>query len=93
MDGGIDFLDPNLIRDELGQVSQYWTPRVVGRVNDHCVKVAKLLGELVWHAHDTQDEMFLVVSGNLRIQPDGDREVSLTPGEFFAVPKGTRHSR
>jgi len=88
----MDFLEPTRIRDELDQVSLHWTPRVVGRVNDQYVKVAKLLGELVWHAHDTQDEMFLVVYGNLRIQLDGDREVSLTAGEFFVVPKGTRHN-
>lgn len=52
---------------ELRQVEAHWTPRVVGQVNDQYVKVAKLLGELVWHAHEAEDEMFLVVSGRLRI--------------------------
>jgi mannose-6-phosphate isomerase-like protein (cupin superfamily) len=85
-------LDPTRIRDELAQVTAHWTPRVVGRVNDQYVKVAKLLGELVWHAHADEDEMFLIVSGTLRIQFEGDREVTLRPGEFFVVPKGVRHN-
>lgn len=70
----------------------HWTPRVIGRVNDQYIKVAKLLGELVWHAHDAEDEMFLVVKGRLRIQlPDGV-EVSLTPGQFYVVPRGVQHN-
>jgi mannose-6-phosphate isomerase-like protein (cupin superfamily) len=77
---------------ELGRVHAYWTPRVVGRVNDQYVKVAKLLGELVWHAHDGEDEMFLVVSGTLRIQLQGDQEVVLAPGQFYVVPRGVQHN-
>ena len=75
---------------ELRTVEKHWTPRVVGRVNDQYVKVAKLLGELVWHAHDDEDEMFLVVSGRLRIQLEGDVEVVLEPGQFHVVPRGVR---
>lgn len=77
---------------ELQQVEKHWTPRVVGRVNDQYVKVAKLLGELVWHAHDQEDEMFLVVSGRLRIQLENDEEVELGPGQFYVVPRGVRHN-
>ena len=88
----MNLLEPTRIRDELDQVAQHWTPRVVGRVNDQYVKVAKLLGELVWHAHDGEDEMFLIVYGNLRIQLEGDREVSLTAGDFYIVPKGVQHN-
>ncbi|KQX75804.1 MULTISPECIES: cupin domain-containing protein [Aeromicrobium] len=77
---------------ELRKVEKHWTPRVVGRVNDQYVKVAKLLGELVWHAHDDEDEMFLVVSGRLRIQLEGDVEVVLEPGQFHVVPRGVRHN-
>ncbi|MBD8606349.1 cupin domain-containing protein [Aeromicrobium sp. CFBP 8757] len=77
---------------ELRTVEKHWTPRVVGRVNDQYVKVAKLLGELVWHAHDDEDEMFLVVSGRLRIQLEGDVEVVLEPGQFHVVPRGVRHN-
>ncbi|POH69601.1 MULTISPECIES: cupin domain-containing protein [Cryobacterium] len=77
---------------ELRQVEAHWTPRVVGRVNDQYVKVAKLLGELVWHAHDAEDEMFIVVSGRLRIQLPDDQEVVLTPGHFYIVPRGVQHN-
>ena len=77
---------------ELRLVEKHWTPRVVGRVNDQYVKVAKLLGELVWHAHDAEDEMFLVVSGTLRIQLSDDQEVVLTPGQFHIVPRGVQHN-
>jgi len=77
---------------ELSKVEAHWTPRVVARVNDQYVKVAKLLGELVWHAHEAEDEMFLVVSGRLRIQLPDDQEVVLTPGQFYAVPRGVQHN-
>lgn len=77
---------------ELLQVQAHWTPRVVGRVNDQYIKVARLLGELVWHAHEAEDEMFLVVSGRLRIQLPGEQEVVLTPGQFHVVPRGVRHN-
>ena len=77
---------------ELQQVEKHWTPRVVGRVNDQYIKVAKLLGELMWHAHDQEDEMFLVVSGRLRIQLEGGEEVVLDPGQFYVVPRGVRHN-
>lgn len=77
---------------ELEQVVDHWTPRVVGRVNDQYVKVAKLLGELVWHAHEQEDEMFLVLSGRLRIQLEGFDDVELGPGQFYVVPRGLRHN-
>jgi mannose-6-phosphate isomerase-like protein (cupin superfamily) len=83
---GIDFAA------ELRQVEAHWTPRVVGQVNDQYIKVAKLLGELVWHAHDAEDEMFIVVSGRLRIQLPDDQEVVLTPGQFYVVPRGVQHN-
>lgn len=77
---------------ELREVTAHWTPRVVGRVNDEYVKVARLLGELTWHAHEAEDEMFLVVSGRLRIQLPNDEEVVLEPGQFHVVPRGVQHN-
>ena len=85
-------LDPVDIAEALAGVTEHWSPRVVGRVNDQYVKVAKLLGEFVWHAHDQEDELFLVVKGELRIQLEGAREVTLPTGGFFVVPKGVRHN-
>jgi mannose-6-phosphate isomerase-like protein (cupin superfamily) len=67
-----------------------WSPKIVGEVNDMHVKLVKLAGEFVWHQHEREDELFLVVAGRLRMQlRDGDREVG--PGEFIVVPKGTEH--
>ena len=80
------------IADALSAVTEHWSPRVVGEVNDQFVKVAKLLGEFVWHAHEDEDELFLVVYGTLRIQLEGRDEVVLEPGEFFVVPRGLRHN-
>ena len=76
----------------LDGVTEHWTPRVVGRVNDQYVKVAKLLGQLAWHKHDGEDELFLVLRGRLRIQFEGDRETVLERGQFCVVPRGTLHS-
>jgi mannose-6-phosphate isomerase-like protein (cupin superfamily) len=84
--------DTTSIAAELARVTEHWTPRVIGRVNDQYVKVARLLGELVWHAHENEDEMFLVVSGHLRIQLEGRPEVHLDAGEFYTVPRGVRHN-
>ena len=83
---------PTDVAAALADVHEHWTPRVVGRVNDQYVKVAKLLGELVWHAHAAEDELFLVVFGDLRIQLEGADDVLLGPGQFFVVPKGVRHN-
>jgi mannose-6-phosphate isomerase-like protein (cupin superfamily) len=80
------------VADELSRVEKHWTPRVVGRVNDQYIKVAKLLGELVWHAHENEDEMFLVVKGDLRIQLENADDVELGPGQFYVVPRGVRHN-
>lgn len=77
---------------EVREVTVHWTPRVVGRVNDQYVEVAKPRGELTWHAHDAEDEMFLVVSGRLRLQLRDDQEVAVGPGQFHVVPRGVLHN-
>ena len=73
-------------------VTEFWSPKVVGRVNDHFVKVAKLRGELVWHKHDAEDEFFQVIRGRLRIQFEGGTEAVLEPGGVCIVPRGTMHN-
>jgi mannose-6-phosphate isomerase-like protein (cupin superfamily) len=88
----MNHIAPTDVAAALATVTDHWSPRVVGQVNNQYVKVARLLGELVWHAHDDEDELFLVVSGNLRIQLEGDQEVQLGPGQFYVVPKGVRHN-
>ena len=79
------------VESQFDEVTEYWSPKVIGRVNDQYVKIAKLNGELVWHAHDAEDELFLVVRGQLRIQLE-DGEVQLGPGQFVVVPRGVRHN-
>ena len=77
-----------------GRLQEFFSPKVVGRVNDHYVKVTKMVGEFPWHAHEHEDEMFLVVRGRLTIgrsEQDGG-PVELGPGEFFIVPRGMRHN-
>jgi mannose-6-phosphate isomerase-like protein (cupin superfamily) len=74
------------------ELKDFWSPKVVGQVNDQYVKVAKLKGQLVWHKHDEEDELFQVIKGCLVIQFEGGREVVLNPGEFCVVPKGVMHN-
>ena len=67
-----------------------WSPKVVGRLDDYEIKLAKIEGEFVWHKHDDDDEMFLVVAGSVTIELR-DRDVALEAGEFFVVPRGVEH--
>ena len=80
------------LEDKLSGFSEAWSPRIVGDLNDMHVKVVKLRGEFVWHHHDTEDELFLVVAGRLRMQlRSGDRDLGpgRTPSSFRT---GTEHS-
>lgn len=77
--------------DALEQVTDYWSPQVIGRVNDQYIKVAKVKGQLAWHKHDHEDEMFLVVYGRLVLQFE-EGNVVLNAGDFHVVPKGTLHN-
>lgn len=72
------------------QIGECWRPAVIGEVNDALVKVAKLQGEFVWHHHEQEDELFLVVRGRLTIR-FRDRDVVLGPGELIVVPRGVEH--
>ncbi|MCP4203154.1 MAG: cupin domain-containing protein [bacterium] len=76
---------------EAEKLRKYWSPKVVGRVNDQYVKVAKLKGDLTWHKHDLEDELFLIIKGNLVIEYE-DRKVHLREGDFHVVPKGRMHN-
>lgn len=68
----------------------YWSPKIAGELNDSYVKLAKLKGEFVWHHHETEDELFLVVKGKLLIKLR-DRDIWLQEGEFVIIPKGVEH--
>ncbi|MEV6882049.1 cupin domain-containing protein [Streptomyces sp. NPDC051135] len=81
---------PVNLADKLARFSELWSQKRVAVVNDYEVKVAKLKGEFVWHTHEDTDELFLVISGRLRIQLR-DTDVVLEPGELFVVPRGVEH--
>jgi mannose-6-phosphate isomerase-like protein (cupin superfamily) len=68
----------------------YWSPKIAGELNDSYVKLAKLKGEFVWHHHEVEDELFLVVKGKLLIKLR-DRDIWLEEGEFVIIPKGVEH--
>lgn len=72
-------------------LDELWSPRVVARLDDHYVKVAKLLGSLTWHAHADEDELFVVLRGALRIELEGGA-VELGEGDAYVVPRGVRHN-
>ena len=69
----------------------HWEPKIVGQVNDMHVKLAKLEGEFVWHAHEHEDELFLVVKGQLVLRLRDQDDVVLGPGDFAVVPRGVEH--
>ena len=77
--------------NEVELVHDYWSPRVVGEVNDQYVKVAKLKGTFTWHKHDDEDELFYVLKGQLVIEYEDDQFV-LNEGDFHIVPRGTMHN-
>jgi mannose-6-phosphate isomerase-like protein (cupin superfamily) len=74
----------------LDRFSEHWAPKTIAGLNDYDVKIVKVLGEFTWHTHADTDELFLVLDGSLTIQMR-DRDVRLSPGELFVVPRGTEH--
>ncbi len=79
----------NLV-EKLASFEEYWKPTIVAEVNDAYVKLVKVKGEFVWHRHETEDELFLVVKGRMHLQTrEGD--ISLEAGDMAIVPRGTDH--
>lgn len=78
------------LEEKFQKFDDLWSPKLVGELNDNYVKLAKGRGELAWHAHENEDEFFLVVSGHLDIHLR-DQVISLDPGEFYVVPRGVEH--
>lgn len=78
------------LTEKFSRFSDYCNPRVIGDVNDCHVKAVKLKGEFIWHHHDQEDELFLVVKGTLRMK-FRDREAVVREGEFVIVPRGVEH--
>ena len=78
------------LAEKLALVREPWSPKAIASVNDFHVKLVRLRGEFVWHAHEVEDELFLVLKGRLRLQ-FRDREVQVDAGELIVVPHGVEH--
>ena len=78
------------LAEKFALFSDHWSPKVAGDINDFQVKLVKVKGEFVWHHHDAEDELFLVVKGRLQMR-FRDRDVWVEPGEFIIVPHGVEH--
>ena len=79
-----------IIAQKLNLISEHWNPKIIGELNGQQVKLAKLKGEFVWHKHENEDEMFLVLKGILKME-FRDKTITLYENEFLIVPKGTEH--
>jgi mannose-6-phosphate isomerase-like protein (cupin superfamily) len=79
----------NLV-EKFSQVTDYWSPKIIGELNGQVVKIAKIKGEFIWHHHENEDEFFFVVKGQMTVKMR-DQDVVLKPGEFLIVPKGVEH--
>ncbi len=78
------------LRQAFDRIHEYWKPRIAGDVNEMQVRLVKLHGEFVWHHHENEDELFLVISGRLQMR-FRDQNVWIEPGEFLIVPRGVEH--
>lgn len=78
------------LQDKFNLFSDHWNPRIVGELNGQHVKLVKFVGPFVWHKHDHEDELFLVVQGSFNME-FRDKTVTLNTGEFLIVPKGVEH--
>lgn len=78
------------LAEKLDLVNEFWSPAIVGRLNDYKIQGVKVKGEFTWHTHEATDEFFMILAGALTIQMR-DREVHLAKGEIFVVPHGVEH--
>ncbi len=85
-----NMLDKVILQEKFKKFDSYWTPKILGEINNSHVKIFKAKGEFEWHRHDNEDEFFLVVQGQLFIKLK-DKEIVLNEGEFFIVPRGVDH--
>ncbi len=83
-------MDKINLSEKFALFADYWNPRIVGELNGQQVKLAKFEGEFIWHKHDEEDELFLVIKGSFKME-FRDSTVELAEGEFLIVPKGVEH--
>lgn len=70
---------------------EYWTPKIIGELNDQYIKLAKLKGEFIWHEHQEEDELFYIVKGTLLLRFRDRDDIKLNEGEMYVVPAGVEH--
>ena len=78
------------LAEKFNLFEEHWSPKIAGEVNDSYVKLVKFTGEFVWHHHEAEDEMFLVVKGSMRMRLR-DRDIEVGAGEFIIIPRGVEH--
>lgn len=78
------------LAEKFGLFNEYWSPKIVGELNGSYIKLAKLKGEFDWHHHENEEEMFLVVKGELIIK-FRDEDIAINAGEFIVIPRGVEH--
>lgn len=78
------------IQEKFNSFTDYWNPRIAGKLNGQLVKLVKFQGEFVWHKHDNEDEMFLVMNGEFNMELR-DKTITISKGYFIIIPKGTEH--
>ncbi|HEY7369600.1 MAG TPA: cupin domain-containing protein [Thermoanaerobaculia bacterium] len=83
-------MDKVNLDEKFALFTEHWSPKIVGEVNDHLVKLVRFQGDFLWHSHENEDEMFLVVKGRFTMRYR-DRDVEVRAGEFVIVPRGVEH--
>ncbi|HUU86026.1 MAG TPA: cupin domain-containing protein [Phycisphaerae bacterium] len=83
-------MDKVNLAEKFGLFEEHWRPKIVGELNGQQVKLVKVLGAFDWHHHENEDELFLVVKGEMRVELR-DKAVALGEGEFLVVPRGVEH--
>ncbi len=83
-------IEKTSLAEKLGSFQDYWSPKIVGELNDSFVKLVKLKGEFVWHHHEAEDELFMVIKGTLLMKLR-DRDIQVQEGEFIIIPRGVEH--
>jgi len=83
-------INTNRLKERFAELSEYWSPKVIGEINDQYMKIAKLKGDFIWHGHKDEDELFYIVQGSLDLHLKNEI-IHLEEGDFYIVPKGVEH--
>ena len=83
-------IEKSNIQQKLSLFTDHWNPRIVGELNGQHVKLGKFKGEFIWHKHDNEDEMFLVIKGSFNMELR-DKTITMNEGDFIIIPKGVEH--